>query len=117
MHGTIKSLAACAFGAAVIAGCASSPSTSKVASEQGNVKSGKVTAVEGVAVVEQAAVPTGSGSSAVLTTASGVPTVITVAFNDGSQGRYALEQSTAAFTIGEPVSVVKIGDRFIIKTP
>lgn len=116
MQGKIKSLVICVAGAAAIAGCASSPSSQKTASNQDNIQRGKVTAVESVAVVQQAAVPTSSGSSAVVTAASGVPVVITVQFNDGSQSKYAIEQSASEFAVGQPVAVVKQGDGYIIKS-
>lgn len=117
MQGTIKSLVICAFGVAMIAGCASSPSSSAMASSQGNVQNGKVTAVEGVAVVEQAVVPTSSGGSALVTAASSAaPKAITVLFNDGTEGRYVIQQSAGDFTVGQPVSVVRNGDNFLIKS-
>jgi hypothetical protein len=116
MQGKIKSLVICAFGLTVIAGCASSPSSQAVASNQGNVRSGKVTAVEKVAVVDQAVVPTSSGSSAVVTAASSAPTAISVLFNDGSEGTYVIRQSVADFTLGQPVSVVQTGDGLLIKS-
>jgi hypothetical protein len=70
-----------------------------------------VTAVETTAVVDQAVVGSSSGSSAVVTTASGGPSMITVLFNDGTQGRYIFEQPVAAHTVGEAVYVITDGDR------
>jgi hypothetical protein len=111
----IKSLVICAFGIAAIAGCASSPPSSATASAQGNAQRGKVTAVETVAVVDQALVGSSSGGSAVVTKASsGGPSVITVQFNDGRQGRYIIEQPTMAHTVGESVYVITDGDRITI---
>lgn len=116
MHlGMIKSLAICAFAGIAVAGCASSPSSSSTvtsaASAQGGLKSGKVTAVETVAVVDQALVGTSSGNSAVVTTASGGPQAITVLFNDGSEGRYVIERPSVAHRVGETVYVITDGDR------
>jgi hypothetical protein len=107
----IKSLVICAIGAAVIAGCASSPSSPAVAFTQGNVQSGKVVAVETTAVVNQTAMDSSSGSSGVATTASGGPPIVTVLFNDGTQGRYIIERPAAAHTVGEPVYVITDRDR------
>jgi hypothetical protein len=104
----IKSLVICAVGATVIAGCASSP---PVAFTQGNVQSGKVVAVETTAAVNQTAVGSSSGSSGMATTASGGPPIVTVLFNDGTQGRYIIERPAAAHTAGEPVYVITDRDR------
>jgi hypothetical protein len=104
----IKSLVICAVGATVIAGCALSP---PVAFTQGNVQSGKVVAVETTAAVNQTAVGSSSGSSGMATTASGGPPIVTVLFNDGTQGRYIIERPAAAHTVGEPVYVITDRDR------
>jgi hypothetical protein len=104
----IKSLVICAVGATVIAGCALSP---PVAFTQGNVQSGKVVAVETTAAVNQTAVGSSSGSSGMATTASGGPPIVTVLFNDGTQGRYIIERPAAAHTAGEPVYVITDRDR------
>jgi hypothetical protein len=104
----IKSLVICAVGATVIAGCASSP---PVAFTQGNVQSGKVVAVETTAAVNPTAVGSSSGSSGMATTASGGPPIVTVLFNDGTQGRYIIERPAAAHTAGEPVYVITDRDR------
>ncbi|HJV84699.1 MAG TPA: hypothetical protein VJ698_04425 [Noviherbaspirillum sp.] len=112
--GSMKSLLVCAFGAAVIAGCASSPTSQTTASTQSNVQSGKVAAVENTAVVDQTAVKSSSGGSAVVTTASGGPSIVTVQFQDGTQGRYLIEHPTAAHAVGQPVYVISDGDRTTI---
>jgi hypothetical protein len=104
----IKSLVICAVGATVIAGCALSP---PVAFTQGNVQSGKVVAVETTAAVNPTAVGSSSGSSGMATTASGGPPIVTVLFNDGTQGRYIIERPAAAHTAGEPVYVITDRDR------
>jgi Tfp pilus assembly protein PilX len=110
----VKSFFVCAFGAAMLAGCASSPPAQSAASTQGNVQSGKVTAVETVAVVDQSVVGSSSGGSAVVTTASGGPSVITVQFNDGKEGRYIIERPTGTHAVGEQVYVITDGDRTTI---
>lgn len=115
---SIKLIAICVVGAALATGCASSsrPSSSQaVASAQRTIQSGKVTAVEAVAVVDQSAVTTSSGGSAVVTTATaGGPEALTVTFADGSQGRYIIEHPKAAYTVGQPVRVITDGDRITI---
>lgn len=110
----VKSLFVCVLGAAMIAGCASSPSSQSAASLPGNVQIGKVTAVETVAVVDQSMVGTSSGGSAVVTTASGGPSVITVQFNDGKQGKYAIERPAGTHVVGEQVYVITDGDHTTI---
>lgn len=116
----IKSLVTCVFGAAMIAGCASSPpsqssaSSPAVASAQRSVETGKVTAVENTAVVDQSVVGTSSGGGAVVTTASGGPSVITVQFNDGKQGRYIIDRPAAPHAVGESVYVITDGDQTTI---
>lgn len=114
--GAIKSAAICVLGGALIAGCASSPSasSSKVASTQKNVMSGKIAAVETTAVVDQTTVGSSSGSGAVVTSASGGPSLITVQFDDGTQGRYVIERPTSVHKVGEPVNVIADGDRITI---
>lgn len=107
----MKSLVICALGVALLGGCASSPSSSSVASAQRNVRSGKVAAVERTAIVDETVVGSSSGSSAVVTTASGGPSVVTVLFNDGAQGRYIIERPGATHRVGEPVYVITDGDR------
>lgn len=112
-----KLLAICVLGAAaaITAGCASSPASPSVAAAQRNIQSGKVTAVETVAVVEQSAATSSSGSSAVVTTAaSGGPIAVTVQFGDGSERRYIIEHPSAAYTIGQPVNVITNGDNITI---
>ncbi|HEX7647028.1 MAG TPA: hypothetical protein VF450_06440 [Noviherbaspirillum sp.] len=111
----IKSLAICVFGVAALAGCASQPSTPAVASAQGAAQSATVTAVEATAVVDQTAVQSSSGSGgAVVTTASGGPSLITVKFNDGKEGRYVIEHPSTGYTVGEPVYVITDGERITI---
>ena len=110
----IKSLAICVLGVATIAGCASSPPSQTVASSQGNAQRGKVTAVETVAVIDQSLAASSSGSSTVVTTASGGPSVITVQFNDGSQGKYLIERPMATHKVGESVYVVSDKDSITI---
>ena len=112
--GAIKSLVICAFGVAVMTGCASSQRSSTVASAQENVRSGKVTAVENVAVVDQTTTGSTSGGSTVVTTASGGPSAITVQFNDGTESKYIVERPIATHKVGEPVSVITDGDRVTI---
>ncbi|WP_194724936.1 hypothetical protein [Noviherbaspirillum malthae] len=113
--GIIKPLAICALGTAVLAGCASSSPTSSTAttaaSSQSGLKTGKVTAVETVAVVDQALVGSSSGNSAVVTTASGGPQALTVQFNDGSEGRFIIDRPTTQHTVGESVYVITDGNR------
>lgn len=120
--GIIKLFAIGALGTAVLAGCASSsptPSSSVAssASSQSGVKTGKVTAVETVAVVDQALVGTSSGNSAVVTTASGGPQALTVQFNDGSEGRYVIERPNVTHTVGETVHVITDSNRIGIIRP
>lgn len=120
--GIIKLFAIGALGTAVLAGCGSSPkaSSSPVAattSSQSGLKTGKVTAVETVAVVDQALVGTSSGNSAVVTTASGGPQALTVQFNDGSEGRYVIERPSVTHTVGETVHVITDGNRIGIMRP
>jgi hypothetical protein len=110
----IRAVIICVFGAAAIAGCASQPSSPSVASAQKGVHSGKVAAVENTAVVDQAVVGNSSGSSTVVTAASGGPSLVTVRFNDGEQGRYVLEHPTATYRVGQPVYVITDGDRITI---
>lgn len=114
----IKSLVVCAFGAAMIAGCASSPpasSTASAASAQGNAEPGKVVAVEHTAIVDQAVTGSSSGSSAaVVTAASSGPSVVTVQFNDGKQSKYVIEHPATGFTVGEQVYVITNGDQMTI---
>ena len=110
----IKSLVICAVGAATIAGCASSPPSQAVASSQGNAQRGKVTAIETVAVVDQTLAGSSSGGSTVVTTASGGPSVITVQFNDGSQGKYIIERPMAKHAVGESVYVITDKDSITI---
>lgn len=111
--GIIKSLAICSLGVALITGCASSPSSSasqtRASATQSGHKTGKVTAVETVAVVDQALVGTSSGNSAVVTTATGGPAAITVLFNDGTEGRYVIERPTMQHKVGETVHVITNG--------
>jgi len=113
--GIIKPLAICVLGTAVLAGCASSSPTSSTAttaaSSQSGLKTGKVTAVETVAVVDQALVGGSSGNSAVVTTASGGPQALTVQFNDGSEGRFIIDRPTTQHTVGESVYVITDGNR------
>lgn len=113
--GIIKPLAICAFGTALLAGCASSSPTSSTAttaaSSQGGLKTGKVTAVETVAVVDQTLVGSSSGNSAVVTTASGGPQALTVQFNDGTESRFVVERPAVPHTVGETVYVITDRDR------
>lgn len=115
--GAIKSLVICAFGVAAIAGCASSPSTPAVASSQRSVHTGKVVAVENMAAIDQTTAASSSGSSVVTTTASGGPSVVTVQFNDGSQGKYIIEHPSMAHPVGQPVYVITDADRITISSP
>lgn len=117
MQRTIKSLVISAVGVAVLAGCASSPSSQTMSSDQANVRSGKVAAIESIAVVEQAVVPTSSGSGAVVTAASSAPKTIAILFNDGTEGRYVIQQSVGDFMLGQPVSVVQTNNGLLIKSP
>jgi hypothetical protein len=55
-----------------------------------------------------------SGSSTVVTSASGGPSVITVQFDDGKQSKYMVEQPVKPHTVGEPVYVITQGDRTAI---
>lgn len=113
--GAVKSLVICAMGVAVIAGCASSSPSQKMASLPSNVQSGKVTAVETVAVVDQTATGSSSGSGAIVTTsASSGPSGITVQFNDGSEHKYVIERPVGTHAVGEPVYVITDGDRTTI---
>ncbi|WP_136416435.1 hypothetical protein [Herbaspirillum sp. ST 5-3] len=114
--GAIKSAVICVLGGALIAGCASSPSSSTVASTQKNISSGKIAAVETTAVVDQTTVGSSSGSGAVVTSASGGPSLITVQFDDGTQGRYVIDHPTSVHKVGEPVNVITDGDRITITT-
>jgi len=115
--GIIKAASICIFGTAVIAGCASSPSSpsspsvASASSNQSGVRSGKITAVETVAVVDQALVGNSSGSSTVVTAASGGPTPLTVQFNDGSEGRYIIDNPSVTHVVGETVYVTTDGER------
>lgn len=121
---SVKLLAMCALGAAVVVttGCASSrsaPSTpaAPVASAQRTIQSGKVSAVETVAVVDQSAVTPSSGGSTVVTTASGGPTALTVQFADGSEGKYIIDHPSKLYPVGAPVQVITEGDRITIVSP
>lgn len=116
----IKSLVICAFGVAAIAGCASSPSspsTPAVASTQEGVRSGKVAAVESVALVDQAKIGSTSGSSTTVTKVTkirGGPSLITVSFDDGKQDRFVIENSDTTYEVGDPVYVITDRDRTAI---
>lgn len=112
--GAIKSLVICAFGVAMMAGCASSQRSAPVASVQENVRSGKITAVENVAVVDQTTTGASSGGSTVVTTASGGPSAVTVQFNDGTESKYIIERPMAPHKVGEAVSVITNGDAVTI---
>ncbi|KIF81018.1 hypothetical protein [Noviherbaspirillum autotrophicum] len=114
---SMKLFVICAFGVVITTGCASSSKSPAVAAAQPGVQSGKVTAVESVAVVDQSVATTSSGSSAVVTTASGGPEALTVLFADGSQQRYIIERPTTAFKVGEPVNVITNGERITIVAP
>jgi hypothetical protein len=114
-----RSLVIGAFGVITLAGCASSPSTSSsaptpVASAQESVRAGKVTAVERTAIVDQMAVGSSSGSSNVVTTASGGPSVVAVQFTDGKEAKYVIENPTAVHRVGESVYVVTSGEQTAI---
>lgn len=117
MQRTIKSLVIGAIGAAMLTGCASSPSSQAGTSNQANIRSGTVSAIESIAVVEQAVVPTSSGSSAVVTAASSAPKTIAILFNDGTEGRYVVQDAVGDFTLGQPVSVVQTNNGLLIKSP
>jgi hypothetical protein len=112
---SIKLLAICVFGAAAVAGCASSSPTPAVASAQRNVQSGKVIAFETSAIVNQSAVSPSSGSSTVVTTASSSgPSSVTVLLADGTQQKYIVENPSTTYTVGEPVYVITRDDSTII---
>lgn len=113
----MKLFVICAFGVAVTTGCASSSKSPAVAAAQKGVQTGKVTAIESVAVVDQSVATTSSGSSAVVTTASGGPEAVTVLFADGSQQRYIVERPTTTFKVGAPINVITNGDRITLVSP
>jgi hypothetical protein len=52
----------------------------------------------------------------VVTSASGGPSLITVQFDDGTQGRYVIDHPTSVHKVGEPVNVITDGDRITITT-
>ncbi len=116
----IKSLIICAFGVAAITGCASSPSSPSapaVASTQEGVRSGKVAAVESVALVDKTTIGSSSGSSTTTTTIKeirGGPSLITVSFDDGKQDRFVIENPDATYAVGDPVYVITDRDRTAI---
>jgi hypothetical protein len=104
---TIKSFISCAFGAVVIAGCASPPAEpAKVVSSE-KVQSGKVIEVSSMHVE----LPKTSSGSSSGTVASGMANtsetkIVTVQFDDGTQNRYMLLESAPPFVAGEPVKVI-----------
>lgn len=113
----MKSFLICAFGAAALAGCASSPSSpsssSAAASAQKGVQSGKVAAVEDVAIVDKTTVGSTSGSSTTVTTVKtirGGPSAITVRFDDGKERQYVIENPQTTHNVGDPVYVITHGD-------
>ena len=115
----MKSFLIYAFGAAALAGCASSPSSpssSSMASTPQGVQTGKVAAVESVAVVDQTTVgsSSGSGGTPTVTTVSGGPSAITVRFDDGKESKYVIENPQKTYNVGDPVYVITHEDRTAI---
>jgi hypothetical protein len=115
----IKSLLICALGAAVIAGCASPQHSPQAqASARGQVQSGKIVAIEIPGAVVDPSVASSSGDSASGTVASSAPAVITVLFEDGTQGMYGMQQQPAAgFGVGDPVQIITDGSGITIVSP
>ena len=114
----MKSFLICALGAAALAGCASSPSSSSAAaSTQKGVQSGKVAAVDDVAIVDKTTVGSTSGSSTTVTTVKtirGGPSAITVRFDDGKESKYVIENPQKTYNVGDPVYVITHEDRTAI---
>jgi outer membrane lipoprotein SlyB len=115
----MKSFLIGALGIAALAGCASSPSSPSspsMASTPKGVQSGKVAAVENVAIVDQATVgsSSGSGGTTTVTTVSGGPSAITVRFDDGKESKYVIENPKTSHNVGDPVYVITDGDRTAI---
>lgn len=115
----MKSFVICALGAAALAGCASSPSSPSspsMASTPQGVQTGKVAAVESVAVIDQATVgsSSGSGGTTTVTTVSGGPSAITVRFDDGKESKYLIENPQTSHNVGDLVYVITDRDRTAI---
>ncbi|GIZ53345.1 hypothetical protein [Noviherbaspirillum aridicola] len=114
-----KPLLACVLGIAVLAGCASSKSSTPTASAAASgMQKGKIVAVEPASVAGSTMTSPTSGSSATGSTMAGSPSaVVTVQFADGTQSRYSVTQQKTSFNVGDPVSVIMRGDSGVIMKP
>jgi hypothetical protein len=104
---TVKSIISCAFGAAVIAGCASPPAEPAKVVASDKVQSGKVIEVSSMHVE----LPKTSSGSSSGTVASGMANtsetkIVAVQFDDGTQNRYMLLESAPPFMAGDQVKVI-----------
>ena len=121
----ILSLVTCALGAAVLAGCASPPSSPAQASAPVTIQGGKVIAMQSLDSSAGATSGASAGASASGTSATRdatgrifEPATVTVQFADGTQSMYTVEKHERNyFKLGDPVRVVTDRDSMVILAP